>query len=83
MRQVSEFLQGTPCVATCRTSLRIKRDIAHAAGAGKFEIWIQKESGFAHARCTDHQAMHIVTVDQRIELLATLRAAENQPLHLR
>jgi len=70
-------------VISCQIPLRIKRQIAHAAGTGKFEIWVQKEGGFADTRCTNHEAMHIVTVDQRIELLAALCATENQSLHLR
>ena len=69
-------------VISCEVSLGVERQIAHAAGAGKLQIGIQKECRFTDTGRADHQAMHIVTVYQCIELLAALRAAEDQSLHL-
>ena len=69
-------------VVSCEVTLGIKGEEAYTAGAGKFEIGIQKESGFTNARRADHEAMHIVAVHKRFQLLAALRAAENESLHL-
>ena len=52
------------------------------AGAGKPKLGYKKECRFTDTGRADHQAMHIVTVYQCIELLAALRAAEDQSLHL-
>ena len=68
-------------VISCQVPFGVERQIAHAAGAGKFEIGVQKKGGFANTGRTDHQAMHIVTVDQSVELLAALGAAKDQALH--
>ncbi len=46
-------------------------------------IGVQERRSIANTGCTDHQAMHIVTIDQRVELFAALDTAKNQSLHCR
>ena len=74
------FLRDPSAVAR-EVTLRIQNQETHTTGTGKFDVGIQEERSLADTGCTDHQAMHIVAIHQRLQSFAALHTAENQSLH--
>ena len=74
------LLRDSSAVAR-EVALSVQNQEAHAASAGEFDVGIQKKCGLADTGRADHEAMHIVTVHQRLQPFAALHTAENQSLH--
>ena len=77
---VAIVFAGHGAVVPGQVSLGIQCQIAHAAGAGIFQIWIQKEGGFANTACADHQAVDIVAIHQCCNMIFPAKTAQHQAL---
>ena len=59
---IAIMFAGHSAVVSGEVPFGIQGQIAHAAGAGIFQIWIQKEGRLADAAGADHQAVDIIAV---------------------
>ena len=75
------FLRNRAIVSG-QVALGVQCQEAHAAGAGIFQIGIQKERRFSHAAGADHQAVNIVVVHQRCHMVFAACAAKDESLLL-
>ena len=70
-------------VVAGEVTLGIQCQEAHTAGAGIFQVWVQKVRCLTHAGCADHKAMHIVLVYQRGDAVLAADTAQHQSLRFR
>ena len=64
-------------------TLGIQCQEAHTAGAGIFQVWVQKVRCLTHAGCADHKTMHIVLVHQCGDAVLAADTAQHQSLRFR
>ena len=55
----------------------------HTACTGKFQIWVQKKSGFSYARCAHHKGMNIALVNKSNSLFSRTSAPYDSALNRR
>lgn len=65
---VAVIFRCDAAVVTCEVALGVERQIAHAAGAGVFQIGVQEKRRLAHAGGADHQTVDVVAVHQRPDI---------------
>ena len=70
-------------VVAGEVTLGIQCQEAHTAGAGIFQVRVQKVRCLTHAGSADHKTMHIVLVYQRGDAVLAAGAAQHQSLRLR
>ena len=75
------FIQLGIAISTLRKLRGMSQDqLAHAGGAGVFQIGIQEKCGLANTAGADHKAVDVIAVHQCGELLWLPLATEDQSL---
>ena len=70
-------------VVAGEVTLGIQCQEAHTAGAGIFQVWVQKVRCLTHAGRADHKTMYIVLVHQCGDAVLAAGTAQHQPLRAR
>ena len=76
------FLCDTRIVSE-QVSLGVRREEAHPAGTGIFDVRIEEVGSLADARRTDHQAVHIIPVDDSVCSPMPFLTPDQDPLNRR
>ncbi len=77
---VAVVVAGNGAIVAVQVAFGVGSQKAHAAGAGIFQIGVQKECRLAHTRRTNHEAVDVIGIHQRRDFVLCSCAAEDDSL---